>query len=175
MQSRRNRRWVLTASAAILAAGIAVFLVRVVGDTGSPIAETFHDEPAQIGDARKTVKLDRSVRVVAGEFIKTAVQRKDLAAAWNLVGHELRGDLTLTEWLKGEIPVVPFLPALDSVRFKVDASYADDALLEVILLPRSDAARGQVFIIELKRRQGKWVVVSWVPRGYFAVPSRAGD
>lgn len=172
MASRRNRRWLFTACAAVLAAGIAIFLIRVVGDTGNTITETFHDQPAQIGDARKTVELEPRVREVAGLFIKTAVQRKDLGAAYDLVGPDMRAALTRKQWLTGDIPVVPFLPALDSVRFKIDYSYADDALLEVVMLPKSDAAKGQVFLIELKKLDGKWLVVSWTPRGYYAVPAK---
>jgi hypothetical protein len=83
--------------------------------------------------------------------------------------------------LTGNIPVVPYpLKSLATARFKVDYSHANDALLEVALLPKAGAKiKGQIFYLGLKRIRGPsgkrhWVVDSWVPRSSVLLPQSAG-
>jgi hypothetical protein len=109
------------------------------------------------------------VKEVAGKFILTAVQRQNLDQAWPLVGPGIRQDLTYKQWLTGNIPVVPFLKKIKLAPMKVDISQKNYALLEVVLLPFK--GRGEIYDIELIKRQGKWLVNSWVPRTHPTIPT----
>src|SRR3954452_2195614 len=175
ISSPRNQRWLLWISAAILAAGIAAVLIVFLRNTGSdaltkpvykPGAPTVVKQPKQ-------VKLEPEVRKVAGEFILTAVQRKNLGRAWALVGPQIRQSFTYKEWLTGDIPVVPFLKPIKFTSLKVDLSTKNYALLEMLIIP--NAGRGEIYDMELnkvgKGDKAHWVVNSWVPRAHPTVPT----
>jgi hypothetical protein len=56
---------------------------------------------------------------------------------------------------------------------KIDYSYPKQALIEVALLPKTNAhLKSALFIMELDKIHGKWVVNSWVPRGTPVIPSQ---
>lgn len=74
-------------------------------------------------------------------FIKTAVARKDLEAAYPLVGPSIKQGMSLAEWKTGNIAVIPFpLDKLDFAPFKVDYAHPDDVLMEVALLAKGGPA-----------------------------------
>src|SRR4051812_35303631 len=155
LNSPKTQRWLLWISAAVLAAGVAAVLITFFRNTGSSQPQVFSNEPVQTVEAKpKQVKADPAVKVVAGKFILTAVQRQNLDQAWALVGPGIRQDLTYKEWLTGDIPVVPFLQKIKIAPMKVDISEKDYVLLEVVLLPVT--GRGEIFDIELIRLKGKW-------------------
>jgi hypothetical protein len=110
---------------------------------------------------------------VAGKFILTAVQRKDLGQAWTLAGPGIRQDLTRKEWLTGNIPVVPFLKPIKLTSLKVDLSSKNYALIELLLVPRQ--GRAEIYDMELikvgKGDNAHWVVNSWVPRARPTIPN----
>ena len=124
----------------------------------------------------KTVPLGKDTTAVAREFLKTAVARRNLDAAWKIAGPNVRGGLTHRQWMGGNIPVVPYpIKTLAVARFKIDWSYANQAGLEVALLPRDNAGvKPQVFFILLRRvgPAGKkhWLVDTWVPKSAPLVP-----
>ncbi len=173
LSSPRTQSRMLWLSAFVLAAGIAAVLIVFLGNTGTKEKQVFSNKPVQIVKKPKIVKLEPEVRVVAGKFILTAVQRKNLAAAWKLVGPGIRQDLTYKQWLTGNIPVVPFLGQIKLAPIKVDLSTKNYALLEVVLLPKT--GHGEIFSIELnkigKGKAGHWVVNSWAPREAPTIPS----
>jgi hypothetical protein len=176
-------------AALVFVAGVVAFTIAYFGNTAdSTDVPVRVNEPAQgVQPARKTVPLDAKARVVAGEFILTAVQRdvpsqaqlrKNLRKAWTLLapasplrdcgGHEC----TMKEWLSGEIPVQPY-PAgeLDKASFSIEESYADEIVLQVALLPKNGAdVAGQIFWIDLVKHDGKWLVNEWSPRVIVPVP-----
>lgn len=129
----------------------------------------------------QTVKLSKEATAVARRFILTAVARKDLRTAWKLAGPQVRQGLTLKQWLKGEIPVVPYpIDSLAVARMKVDYAYENRALLEIALSPKkgSDIKPQTFFIMLIKigpRGHKHWVVDGWIPRTSFAVPNARGD
>jgi hypothetical protein len=165
-------RWQL-ASLLLLVAGVVAVTVAWVGDTGTSQERPVSEEPAQVFTPRKQVPLEPEARRVAGRFILTAVARRDLGESYGLAHPELRQGLTRREWLTGDIPVVYFPVAeIDGATFKVDESYADEAILQVALLPKaSSKLQPQVFYIGLKKNEGRWLVHYWVPRGAPPVPS----
>ncbi len=164
--------------AAILVAGIVVFLVHRTNQVDA--AQNAADKQSTLSQppaGPKAVPLPRAARITAGKFVIDAVQRKDLAAAWKLVGPELKAGVTYKQWLKGDIPVVPFPVALASAPLKVDLATANKAVLEVALVPKKASQRkaGGVFWLNMRTigtgKNRHWVVTSWVPRYAPPIPS----
>ena len=114
------------------------------------------------------------MRVVAGKFILTAVQRKNLGQAWTLVGPGIRQGLTYKEWLTGNIPVVPFLKPIKLAPMKVDLS--SEELRAARGVPRAEV-KGEGRDLRHRADQGRqgdkahWVVNSWVPRAHPTIPN----
>jgi hypothetical protein len=136
--------------------------------------EHFRNVPADVPEASpRTVEASAALRktlaLQTAEFVRTAVNRKDLAASWPLVHPGLKQGLTREQWLTGAIPVVPF-PAVGIAEWHLDWSYADDVAADVVLVPtpKSGLYR-KSFTIEFKLVKGepedRWLVYSWVPNG----------
>ena len=171
---RRALPWV---GGLLLFAGAIVALVVFVGNTANAPKETFSDEPAvDVTKPQKNVKVPAEVRSVAQKFIKTAVARKDLESAYDIVGPSIKQGMTLKEWKTGNIAVIPFpVDKLDYAPFKVDYSHKDDVLMEVALLTKEGTGiKGQTFFIGIKKfgkgDKARWLVDNWVPRGSAPVP-----
>jgi hypothetical protein len=163
----------------ILIAGIAATIVQLAPNR-NPAPQVTPKSPPKTPAAPTKVPLQKEATTVARQFVKTAVARSDLAAAWTIVGPNLRAGLTRKEWLTGDIPVIPYpVESLATARFKIDYSHVNDALIEVALLPKAGAKiKGQIFYLGLKRIRGPggqrhWVVDSWVPRSSTLVPRAA--
>ena len=164
----------------VLVAGIVIAIISFVPNRNrapQALPTTTPKAPAK----QQKVPLSGSAIDVARQFVKTAVARKDLAAAWKISGPNVRGGLTYREWLTGNIPVVPYpIASLNLAPFKIDYSYRNEALLEVALLPKASAKiKPQIFFLELKRiagpgRKRHWVVDNWVPRASPLVPQGPG-
>ena len=178
--SATTRRSVTFLSGLILVAGVVAVAVAWIGDTGTSQETPLSEEPAQVFTPRKQVPLDVEARKVAGRFILTAVARENLGASYALAHPELRQGMTKREWLTGDIPVVYYpAKAIETATFKVDESYADEAILEVALLPKeASKVKPQVFFIGLKKvgkgAAGRWQVNYWVPRAAPQVPTDKG-
>jgi hypothetical protein len=180
LKSPRTQKYLLWVSAFVLAAGIAAVLVVFLGNTGHSERESFSSEPVQtVAKPSKNVPLEKAQRELAGKFILTAVQRKRLQEAWNLAGPGLRQGMTYQEWLKGSIPVVPFLDPIKIAPIKVDISNKNYALIEVIILPVSKKVKSQIFTMEMirvgKGSKSHWVVNSWAPRSTPTIPNNPGS
>jgi hypothetical protein len=175
LKSPRTQRYLLWGSAFVLAAGIAAVLIVFLRNTGHSEVAPFSTVPVQTVTTPKKVPLEGQARVVAGKFILTAVQRKNLDQAWNLVGPGIRQGMTYKQWLTGTIPVVPFLSPIKLAPIKVDLSTKNYALLEVIIVPKSAKVKSQIFTLEVikvgKGKDAHWVVNSWAPRSFPTIPS----
>jgi hypothetical protein len=175
----RVRRFAPWIGGLILIAGIVIAILAFAPNRNSP-PQVAPSPPPQPAAKPKSAPLSADAKAVARLFVKTAVARKDLAAAWKIVGPNLRGGLTYTEWLTGNIPVIPYpIESLRLAPFKIDYSHEDQALLEVALLPKPGTkAKSGIFYLKLKRigPAGKqhWVVDSWVPRAAPMVPLGTG-
>ena len=178
---RKQRRFTIV-SAAVLIIGVGVFLALVVfRGTPNAFTDTLSNKPAQLYHPDKTVKLSREEIRLARQFIKTAVERRDLDAAYTMVHADLKGNLTRKQWDTGNIPVVSYAARnADTAAFTIDYSFKTAALLEVDLV----AKRGQdqrphlLFFIGLKRAGGKptgrWLVNYWQPHWKPPVPQAVG-
>lgn len=175
--SARRRRTTFWAGLAVLVAGVAVATIAFFGDSGTKVAETKSDEPAQLYKPRKQVPLDKAARRTAGRFLLTAVPRKHLAESYELTHPDLRQGLSKKEWLTGNIPV-QYYPAdnLEVATFKVDESYVDEAVIEVALLPKKgETIKPQIFYVGLKKvgkgPAAQWKVSYFAPRSPPAIPN----
>jgi hypothetical protein len=178
--SKRTRWIVYGVSTAVFLAGLIAVLVTFTGQSGKA-KQVFSDKPiVDVSKVPKTIKLDPVARRIAGEFILTAVARKNLRKAYGLVGPQIKQGMTLKEWMTGNIAVIPYpVSDIKFAPFKIDYSYPKHALLEIALLPTDKAqARGvkpQLFYVDLKKLNGKWVVDGWVPRSSPAVPNGSAN
>jgi hypothetical protein len=179
VRKRRQQRLVMAAGGLVLLAGI-VAAAFAFAPNRNPTPQRVSNEPARLPAKEVKAPLSNDAKQVARRFVQTAVARKHLAEAYDLVGPNLRGNLTRKQWLTGNIPVVPYpIESLRLVPFKIDASNTTDALLEVALLPKDGSAvKAQIFFLGLKKvgAAGKkhWVVDSWVPKGSALVPQGDG-
>lgn len=171
----RSRR-TLVGCGVVAAAAVAVVGIFALGPNKNAEPEHFTNEPAQEVKPPAKAPFDPAARQVAMRFVQTAVAREHLDEAWNLSGPTVRGGLTRAEWMTGDIPVVPFpLDKLEVAPFKVDASYADSAIVEIALLAKKNSGiRSQIFFMELKKvgkgKNARWVVDNWVPRASAVIP-----
>jgi hypothetical protein len=167
LASPRNQRRLLWVSAFILAAGIAAVLIVFVRNTGKSVQAPFTNQPVQRVVKEKQLPLSKEARDVAGRFILTAVQRKNLDEAWALAGPNVRGGLTKKEWATGNIPVVPFLDRIEAAPMKVDSSTKNHAMVEIAILAKNKKVKPGYFILDLakvgKGKNRHWVVNGWVP------------
>jgi hypothetical protein len=171
-RSRQVHLWAGLGAVVLVAIG-ALF---AFGPNKDAAPEKFTNEPVDVPVVQKKAPLPDEARKVAIRFIQTAVARKNLEEAWELVGPNLRGGMTRKEWITGNNPVVPYpLEVLDVAPYKVDESFVDSALIEVALLPRKGATvKSQIFFLGLKRvgtgKNSRWLVDNWVPRGAAVIP-----
>ena len=178
--SKRTRWIIYGVSGAIFLAGLIAVLIVFATHSGKT-KQVFSDKPVvDVSKVPKTVKLDPTARRVAGEFILTAVARKNLRKAYTLAGPQIKQGQSLKEWLSGNIAVVPYPDSdIKFAPFKIDYSYPKHALLEIALLPTDKAtARGvkpQLFYVDLKKLNGKWLVDGWVPRSSPMVPNGSAN
>jgi hypothetical protein len=163
---------------AVLLVGVFAFWQTMVKTNDNP--ETFSNQPVPNASAPETVPLAPEARQVVVQFIKTAVMRKNLAEAWRISGPQLRQDMTLKEWLTGNIPVVPYPDAaVNRSPVKITWSHPTEAGLEVVLQPRAGSKeKPQLFFVGVLKQgsgsQAKWVVDYWAPYAPPPIPSNAG-
>jgi hypothetical protein len=154
-------------------AAMAVFL----GNTAHPQKETFSNEPVvDVTKPEKTIQVPAEVKTIAQKFILTAVARKNLADAYELVGPQIKQGMSLAEWKTGKIAVIPFpVDKLAYAPFKVDYAHPNDILMEVALLAKDGSGvKSQLFFINLKKfgkgANARWLVDNWVPRSSPRIP-----
>ena len=177
---RKRRRLVRIACALLVIGGVAIAAVLVPRGRSTSAAQPVpaSEEPAQTVAVQEEVRLSaadrRAINRTLDRFVVTAVTRRNPAAAWELAGPTLRADTTRADWAKGDVPVFPF-PA-KGVHFhgwRPSLTYRDDVLFDVLIHPTERSKKGPVsFTVEMKRRNGRWLVDGFVPVAEF---SRAGD
>jgi len=120
--SPRKQRRFFYLSASVLAIGVAAFLSLVVfKGTSNAFTDTISNKPATLYHPDKKVPLSKEQVALARRFIQTAVERKNLDAAYSFTHPDLRGNLTRKQWDTGNIPVINY-PArnAETASFVVD-------------------------------------------------------
>jgi hypothetical protein len=163
----------------VVAVGALVgFIGYKWSNTGTSTATPLTNLPA---DDRSvvpaTVKLTPAATQVARQFIQTAVARKNLPKAYTLVTEQIRQGQSLKSWNTGNIAVIPYpVDAIKYAPMKIDFSYPNEAQIQVALLPKAGVKiRSQLFLMDLVRRNGKWLVNAWTPRSTPPVPNGSSN
>jgi hypothetical protein len=177
LSSRRFNKWLPWFAAALLVAGVIAFLVAYFGNTANPAKETFGSAPAAKPQVVKQVPIAPAARVTAGKFILSAVGRKNLGESWALATANVKGGLTLKQWMTGEIPVVPLGVPIDKAAItKIIYSHAKDASINVVVLPKPNkqGVKATLFVLDLKKvGQGgnaRWLVDYCQPQATPGMP-----
>ena len=167
--------WVL----GVVLVGALIAVGIIWSNTGTPVDNKLTNQPAvDVSKVPPTVKLQPGATKVARQFIRTAVARRDLNSAYDIVTEEIKQGQSRASWNTGNIAVVPYpVDALDFAPMKIDFSYPAEAQIEVALLPRKGVkgVKGQLFIMDLVKRDGKWFVNAWVPRSAPPVPNGSAN
>jgi hypothetical protein len=171
LSSPRFVRKLSWASAFVLFAGVIAFSIAYFGNTADKTdVRAATNEPPPV-KAEPTVPLDPKARLVAGQFVVTAVTRQDVKKAWTLAHPELRAAVSKKEWLSGTLPV-PFYAAksIEAASFKVESPHPNEAVLDLLILPKKGAAESpQAFFVSLKPigkgKAKRWRVTSFIPHG----------
>jgi hypothetical protein len=172
--SPRFRRRLFWVGGSLTAVGSLVALAVMLGNTGrsnaTPIDKT---KKPRVYTAPAHMRLTKHDRLelfdTSSRFVRTAVARKQLDAAWDMLGPEMRAGQTRKSWDSGFNNVVPF--KADGIEaWDILYAYEDDVALDLSLVSgrRSGANwAGKTFTLELKRDPGshRWLVASWVPKG----------
>lgn len=178
---QRRLMWI---SGAVLAIGIAVFLGVYLSSRGTSqaaqVSTLGSKGPTSTTSATKNPKVAAAPAAlqVARTFLETAVQRKNLDAAYKIVGPDLRGGMSLAQWRKGNIAVA-FYPARNAktTSLIVKESRKNDLFLQVVLNPRKGSGvRTLAFTLGVHRVAGKkWVVNYWIPDPTYRVKATPGN
>jgi hypothetical protein len=138
----RRQRWLMWISGAVLVIGVAVFLgvylSRGTSKSVSPnISTVTSGPPSTSKPVTKTAPPSADALKVARTFLETAVLRKNLDAAYAIVGPDLKGGMSPAQWRKGNIAVVPY-PAINArtAKFHLTESHKNALFAQVVLYPR---------------------------------------
>jgi hypothetical protein len=177
LSSPRNRRRICwTAGWLAVVGGVAFGLTRLPAGSAPP--ERFEAASPQavqpaVEAAPQPVRLGRRERAEIAEllarFVPAAVERRDPAAAYDLVTGELKTGLTRADWATGNIPVYPFRTKLERFdTWKLNYSFPKEVSLDV-LLPAENRKDGAIaFTAVLQRSRGRWLVDSFFPAAAFS-------
>lgn len=169
LSSPRAQRRLLWFSGGVLVVGLAVFFVSYfTGSGGYESNQKFSNKSAQIAPKQVNAKPDPAAFKVARKFIETAPLRKNLAAAYPLVNHDISGGMSLKQWKKGNIAVLEY-PAgnAKTAGFQVLWSHKTQLMLDVDLVAkRGSKVRPHLpFFLGLVRAgnkpNGRWLVNYW--------------
>jgi len=163
---------------AVVLVGGAIAAGIIWSNTGKSTATPLTNQPAvDVSKVPATVKLAPGAQKVARRFIETAVARKHLPEAYTLVTDQLKQGQSLKSWNTGNIAVIPYpVDAIKYAPMKIDFSYPKEAQIQVALLPKSGTGvKPQLFLMDLLKRDGKWLVNSWVPKSSPMVPNGSSN
>jgi hypothetical protein len=143
------------------------FVVLVAALVAAPAQAAYRLKPAD----------KRAIDATLDRFVPAAVQRHDLAAAYDLVTPAMRTGISRRAWAHGTTNVMAY-PARGT-RFHgwtVDLAQPGYAMVDLLLQPRRHAHQGpMIFTVELRRIHGRWLVASFIPSASFAGAEKTGS
>jgi hypothetical protein len=167
--SRRSRRRLTIAAVLAVVAIPLSYLAVHYSTSGSPgnangpyVSDAYYREPKHVPF---TAEKRSAVSAVLAKFTSGAVSKHDLAGTWDLAGPDLRQGITREDWLKGEIPIVPFAASKrgQGKWSVVNYSYPNKVGLELLMFP--EHRNGQLATVEtevVRGRDGHWRVNYWM-------------
>jgi hypothetical protein len=169
-------------SGAVLVIGICVFLgvflsrgtaQPVVSDIGSK--QTTYTNPLTPGAYPRTKPAASALRN-ARTFLETAVVRKNVSAAWGIVGPMLKSGTSRAEWNKGNI-AVDYFPGsnVKTAKFNIKVSNKKVLFMTVGLFAGKNTQvikglKSLGFQLEVDNIGGKWLVNYFMPDNPGGVP-----
>jgi hypothetical protein len=168
---RRRLFWVGGSTSAI---ALLVFVGVHFANTGRSNATAIDKtKKAWVYKAPTHMRLTKQDRLelfnTSSRFVRTAVARKKLDTAWEMLGPEMKAGQTRRSWATGFNNVVPF--KADGIEtWDVLYAYENDVALDLSLVSgrrNGDNWAGKTFTLELKRdpASNRWLVAAWVPKG----------
>jgi hypothetical protein len=154
----------------LVIAALIVFVPNTGHSYATPINEHSH---AQVYHPPKTVKASAAQKAAAvstlSRFVRSAVIRRDLASSWPLATAHMRNGTSHSDWLSGNLPVVPYpAAAFRSAGFTLRYQYQGILGYDVLVLPKetksAQLAGQQVYACELHDIRGSWLVDACYPR-----------
>ena len=169
LDSPRRRRRLGIAATLLVVAVPSIYLAAHYTTSGSTenangpnVSDSFYREPKHVPF---TAEKRRAVSAVLAKFVDGAVSRHDLAGTWDLAGPGLRQGSTYDDWLKGEIPVVPFAASKrgQGTWSVINYSYRNRVGLELLLFPEKRSGQLATVEAEVARgHDGRWRVDYWM-------------
>jgi hypothetical protein len=170
---RRRRRlgWIGLAAVAVSSA-VAVVALAPGGKQLPPDRLSAGVETPQEREVQLTPAMRRGIVRTLERFVPAAVARENTALAWELAGPGLRAGSTRREWLRGDLPVVPF--PVEQKRYdswQVAYAYRDRVAFDLMLMPTKESRRGPLAVsIDVVRQKQRWLVDSWYVSAVFTGP-----
>lgn len=154
----------------IVVAALIVFVPNTGHSYATPINQ--HAQ-AKVYHPPKTVIATPAQKAAAvstlSRFVRSAVIRRDLAASWPLATPHMKSGTSHSDWLRGDLPVVPYpAVAFRTAGFTLKYQYKDILGYDVLVLPKEtkagQLAGQQVYACELHDLHGSWLVDECYPR-----------
>ena len=140
-------------------------LVLVVPNTGGEtnVAPDPNGAAADVLDTKKPRKrIPPEARRVAGTFVLTAGQRRNLDQAWPLAGPEVRQGMTYKQWLTGNIAAARIFGGIKTAPMAIDAAEKDWAMLQILVTPQDRTFKPAIYTMRLDLvgtgKAKRWVV-----------------
>jgi hypothetical protein len=180
---RARRRLIRFGAVGIVCAVVAVVFV-LLPNTNGRLKSTFSNAPVQRVVTERQVPVTHARRVAVDKlfdaFVPAAIERRDPAAAYDLVTPAFRGGATRAAWRRGAVPVSFYRPRGRTFHgWTVDASYRTTMSVQLFMQPRDPKEGAADFSIDLRRLRGRWLIDSLYERATYptaaaAPPSKAG-
>jgi hypothetical protein len=172
LSSPRFRRRLFWGTGLVGVVAFVTVAAILIGNTGKSNQTPLTNERAWVYKEPKKVVLTsadrRELFETASRFIRTAVARKHLDTAWEMLGPEMRAGQTRKSWNTGFNNVIPF-PAVGIANWDVLYAYKNDVAIDLAVVGAKNSEwAGKTFTIELKHYKShphNWLVASWVPKG----------
>lgn len=173
LSSPRRRRRLIALLVIVLVAAVVTLLIaferNTAQSTATPVTKGKPFVPAPQPKSHRFTKHEQvKVLPVAMRFVRDAVGRHDMHAAWEITAPVLRADTSRTDWDRGENTQIPPF-SVDHARWRIDYNYPRQVGLEVAVFPtkKSEIKNPMVFYMELEKQrvhgQASWLVDQWIP------------
>jgi hypothetical protein len=146
-------------SAGVLAAGVAAFLVAFVFQNHT--APLNHNSGGPLSaPVPKHVKPSKNAYTVVREFLQTAVRRRDMHEAYNLVAAPLKSNESRAQWEKGnnEIYPYPVNNASTAALHPITSTKNHLYLWTELSATKASGLNAFTFDIGVRKVNGKWLV-----------------
>jgi hypothetical protein len=179
VESPRLRRRLTRVGALAVVCLIAALVVVLFPNTNGKQKSTFSNAPVQRVTAERQVPVTPARRAEVNKlfdaFVPAAVERRDPAAAYDLVTPSFRGGASRRAWRNGELPVYPYEPKGHTFHgWTVDVSYRTSMSVQLYMQPRNPKDGPVDYSIDLRRLRGRWLIDSFYPRATYAPVVSAG-